>query len=194
MGDERGTRLNSVLWSLTGASAVLLSLRIYSKLWSRRPPSTCTAMRVLRPFSSSVCWVSARPISQGEPACVSEVSGEAPVPLLTLNPDLPAAFVQVVEKMMAKVPDERYPSAAAVEAELRAWASDEAVLSLDRPEDAAFTAPAQVLQNFDTSADFSLPDLSAAEQEAGEHQSHRDIRVDSRSAVVSAVEIHDFCT
>ena len=36
MGDERGTRLNSVLWSLTGASAVLLSLRIYSKLWSRK--------------------------------------------------------------------------------------------------------------------------------------------------------------
>jgi hypothetical protein len=36
MGDERGTRLNSVLWSLTGVSGVLLSLRIYSKLWSRK--------------------------------------------------------------------------------------------------------------------------------------------------------------
>ena len=46
----------------------------------RRPPSTCTAMRPRRPFSTSVCWVSARPISQGEPAWVSEVSGEAPVP------------------------------------------------------------------------------------------------------------------
>jgi hypothetical protein len=33
-----------------------------------------------RPFSTSVWWVSARPISQGEPACLSEVSGEAPVP------------------------------------------------------------------------------------------------------------------
>ena len=30
--------------------------------------------------STSVCWVSARPISQGEPACLIEVSGEAPVP------------------------------------------------------------------------------------------------------------------
>ena len=46
----------------------------------RRPPSTCTAMRPRRPFSTSVCCVSASPISQGEPAWVSEVSGEAPVP------------------------------------------------------------------------------------------------------------------
>jgi hypothetical protein len=38
------------------------------------------AMRLRRLLSTSVCWVSARPISQGEPACVSEVSGEAPVP------------------------------------------------------------------------------------------------------------------
>jgi hypothetical protein len=38
------------------------------------------AMRLRRLLSSSVCWVSARPISHGEPACVSEVSGEAPVP------------------------------------------------------------------------------------------------------------------
>jgi hypothetical protein len=33
-----------------------------------------------KPIQSNVCWVSARPISQGEPAVVSEVSGEAPVP------------------------------------------------------------------------------------------------------------------
>ncbi len=31
-------------------------------------------------FSTSVCWVSARPSSQGMPACLSEVSGLAPVP------------------------------------------------------------------------------------------------------------------
>ena len=46
----------------------------------RMPPSTCTAMRLRRPLSTSVCWVSARPISHGEPACLIEVSGEAPVP------------------------------------------------------------------------------------------------------------------
>ena len=43
-------------------------------------PSTCTKMRSRNPFSSSVCWVSARPSSQGAPACFSEVSGLAPVP------------------------------------------------------------------------------------------------------------------
>jgi len=45
-----------------------------------QPPSAWTATRVRRPLSSKVCWVSARPISHGEPAWVSEVSGEAPVP------------------------------------------------------------------------------------------------------------------
>src|SRR5881409_1352024 len=46
----------------------------------RSPPSTCTAMRPRNPLRTNVCWVSASPISQGEPAWVSEVSGLAPVP------------------------------------------------------------------------------------------------------------------
>ena len=44
------------------------------------PPSTCTAMRPRSPLRTNVCCVSASPISQGEPAWVSEVSGLAPVP------------------------------------------------------------------------------------------------------------------
>ena len=43
-------------------------------------PSTCTTMRSRRPLRMSVCCVSARPSSQGAPACLSEVRGEAPVP------------------------------------------------------------------------------------------------------------------
>ena len=43
-------------------------------------PSVCTTIRSRRPLSSSVCWVSARPSSHGAPACLIEVSGEAPVP------------------------------------------------------------------------------------------------------------------
>ena len=46
----------------------------------RTPPSTCTAMRPRSRLATSVWCVSARPISQGEPACLMEVSGEAPVP------------------------------------------------------------------------------------------------------------------
>src|SRR6202012_2012414 len=44
------------------------------------PQSAWTAIRPRRPCNSRVCWVSARPISHGEPAWVSDVSGEAPVP------------------------------------------------------------------------------------------------------------------
>ena len=43
-------------------------------------PSTSTRMRERRSLSRSVCWVSARPISQGTPALWTEDCGEAPVP------------------------------------------------------------------------------------------------------------------
>ncbi len=43
-------------------------------------PSVCTTMRERSSLSSSVCWVSARPISHGTPAAWIEESGEAPVP------------------------------------------------------------------------------------------------------------------
>ena len=41
-------------------------------------PSTWTTMRSRSPLTSRVCCVSARPISHGMPACLSEVSGAAP--------------------------------------------------------------------------------------------------------------------
>jgi len=37
-------------------------------------------MRSRRPFIRRTCCVSARPSSQGTPPCLSEVSGDAPVP------------------------------------------------------------------------------------------------------------------
>ncbi len=43
-------------------------------------PSTSTTMRERRWLRSSVCWVSARPISQGTPAWWIDVCGDAPVP------------------------------------------------------------------------------------------------------------------
>ena len=43
-------------------------------------PSVWTMMRERRSLRSSVCWVSARPISHGTPAAWIELSGEAPVP------------------------------------------------------------------------------------------------------------------
>src|SRR5947207_882609 len=43
-------------------------------------PSVSTRMRPRRSLATSTCCVSARPSSQGMPACLIEVSGEAPVP------------------------------------------------------------------------------------------------------------------
>ena len=47
-----------------------------------RPPSTCRRTRERSPLTTRVCWVSARPISHGDPACFSDVRGDAPVPHL----------------------------------------------------------------------------------------------------------------
>ena len=47
-------------------------------VWSL--PSVWTRMRLRRSLITSTCWVSARPSSQGMPACLMEVSGLAPVP------------------------------------------------------------------------------------------------------------------
>jgi serine/threonine protein kinase len=60
---------------------------------------------------------------------------EMPVPLSTLRPDLPPSFVAFVERLMHKDPERRPASAAAVEAELRAWAAGDVVQPLDRPEE-----------------------------------------------------------
>jgi serine/threonine protein kinase len=84
--------------------------------------------------------------------------GDEPESLLILQPSLPAGFVRVVEKMMAKNPDDRYPSAAAVEEELRNWASGETVLPLDRREDAPYAEALAVLREVEPSGDYSLPE------------------------------------
>jgi hypothetical protein len=43
-------------------------------------PSVSTRMRERRSFITSTCCVSARPSSHGMPACLMDVSGDAPVP------------------------------------------------------------------------------------------------------------------
>ncbi|CAM3055242.1 hypothetical protein RHDE110596_14450 [Prescottella defluvii] len=46
----------------------------------RSPPSHCIVIRSRNPPRTNVCCASARPISHGNPACSSDVSGDAPVP------------------------------------------------------------------------------------------------------------------
>ena len=43
-------------------------------------PSHSITTLLLKSFKTNVCWASAIPSSHGNPACLSEVSGEAPVP------------------------------------------------------------------------------------------------------------------
>ena len=49
-------------------------------------PSHSKTIRLRRSFITNVCCASAIPSSQGSPACLREVSGEAPVP--PSNPEI----------------------------------------------------------------------------------------------------------
>jgi serine/threonine protein kinase len=88
---------------------------------------------------------------------------EPPAPLGQLAPTAPPGFIELVERMMAKDPSQRPPSAAAVEEELRAWAAEAPVLPLDRCEDVPYQQSIAVLQAAEPSAEYSLPSLSVSE-------------------------------
>jgi serine/threonine protein kinase len=88
---------------------------------------------------------------------------EEPVPLGELRPTLPPAFAALVSKMMAKDPADRFPSAVAVEAELRPWANEEPDLPLDRPDDPPYAAAVTMLRTREPSTEYSLSDLGLAE-------------------------------
>ena len=60
--------------SAPNSAAMMTSRPVF--IW----PSTCTVTRPRRLLRMSVCCASARPISQGVPACLSEFNGLAPVP------------------------------------------------------------------------------------------------------------------
>jgi serine/threonine protein kinase len=71
---------------------------------------------------------------------------EEPVPIVTLNPKVPPDFNRLVRRMMAKEPDKRFPSAAAVRQELLAWTSDDNAQPLDRQEDRAYQESVHALE------------------------------------------------
>ncbi len=88
---------------------------------------------------------------------------QEPVPLLHLNPSLPPPFVQIVRRMMAKEPARRYPTAKAVEDDLRAFAAGETVQPLDNPEDSAFLESVAVLQAAEPPTDVALTNLGVVD-------------------------------
>jgi eukaryotic-like serine/threonine-protein kinase len=88
---------------------------------------------------------------------------EEPRTLRELAPDVPAGFARLIERLMAKDPAQRPPSAVAVEEELRAWAAGDTVLPLDRHEDPWYVEAVSSLQNAEPSTEYSLPGISAPE-------------------------------
>jgi serine/threonine protein kinase len=71
---------------------------------------------------------------------------EEPTPLPQLNPALPPRFVGLVRKMMARKPEQRFATAAEVQAQLLPWATSERALPLDKPEDEAYQKAVAVLE------------------------------------------------
>jgi serine/threonine protein kinase len=70
---------------------------------------------------------------------------DEPPSLVTLNPQIPAEFAQIVDRMMAKNPDDRYPTAKAAGAALQKWADTEPALPLDRQGDPSYEEAVQTL-------------------------------------------------
>jgi serine/threonine protein kinase len=69
---------------------------------------------------------------------------EEPLWLGGLNPKVPEPMVRLVHRLMAKAPEQRYPSAAAIREELTGW-GDGTALPLDRQDDTGFRQAVTVL-------------------------------------------------
>jgi serine/threonine protein kinase len=76
-----------------------------------------------------------------------------PVPVPQLNPNVPPAFIGVLRRMMAKKPEHRFPSAAALREELLKWAAGEVVRPLDRMDDGEFLHAVAALESAEPTAD-----------------------------------------
>jgi serine/threonine protein kinase len=80
---------------------------------------------------------------------------DRPEPLSNLQPLLPPAFVGMVEKMMAKDPRQRYPSARAVEESLWLWTEGSPIQPLDREQDSGFIEAVEMLRRLEPTSEGS---------------------------------------
>ncbi len=72
---------------------------------------------------------------------------EQPTPLWQLRAGLPTPLVDFVHRLMAKDPANRPPSARAVQVQLRAWATEDPALPLDRPNDTNYRIAVAALED-----------------------------------------------
>jgi serine/threonine protein kinase len=80
---------------------------------------------------------------------------EDPEPVPHFNPNVPPGFIGLLRRMMAKNPDTRPASAAAVREELLTWAGSGLILPLDSPRDAAYEHAIEVLETAEPSSELS---------------------------------------
>jgi serine/threonine protein kinase len=83
-----------------------------------------------------------------------------PMPIAMVNPQTPGGFAEIIHKLLAKTPADRFQSAAEVEAALDQW-RDHASQSLDTPDDAEFQRAVQGLID-----NWSVPEPAKEIQEA----------------------------
>lgn len=100
---------------------------------------------------------------------------EEPLPVEQLNPRVPSGFCRLVRRMMAKKPNDRFPTAHAVQAELQAWVNGAPVRPLDRPGDTHYEQAVHALETAE-------PSIELIEES---------ISVDERSPVAAAVLIEE---
>jgi serine/threonine protein kinase len=89
---------------------------------------------------------------------------EQPVPVEHVNPAVPAGFGTLVARMMAKKPENRFPSAHALQEELESWANGEAVRPLDRPGDSQFNKAVATLETTEPSAELIAEAIPVLDQ------------------------------
>jgi serine/threonine protein kinase len=78
---------------------------------------------------------------------------EQPEPLVHLNAFVPESFAGLVARMMAKKPEQRLPSAAALREELLTWGARQPLLPLDQHEDAAYQRAVTTLETEEVPTD-----------------------------------------
>lgn len=76
---------------------------------------------------------------------------EEPDPIAKLNPTVPDQFIDLVRKMMAKAPEQRYASAYDAREALLAWAIEEVDLPMDQQGDKSFQEAITLLESADVS-------------------------------------------
>jgi eukaryotic-like serine/threonine-protein kinase len=92
---------------------------------------------------------------------------EAPEPLHQLVPTVPEAFAGLVHRMMAKKPEQRWPSAHALRDELLPWGAREPVLPLDQSGDTAYQCAIITLAKAEVSTDLITEVLVVPEEASG---------------------------